>query len=221
MNEQTITIMCPEPGCRTLLGIKQTPGVEEKAITCPKCKKTRSFKEYIPVKLLKCPHCDSQITLLASAFKPGGSITCPKCKNSVPLGGEGGHKQVKEEDSGTLPTYMGLTEIGKIMQYEPARIFPLKLGINTIGRKADSSEATIQIETNDKKASRVHIQILVDRLKDGSYRHTLMNAKNLNKTLVSGKRIENGDKIILLGGETIQMAYTIIKFIGEESDDTN
>lgn len=48
-----------------------------------------------------------------------------------------------------------------------------------------------------------------------------MNAKNLNKTLVSGKRIENGDKIILLGGETIQMAYTIIKFIGEESDDTN
>ncbi len=221
MDEQKIIIMCPDPECRTLLGLKQGVEREKKIITCPKCGKARGFQDYIPVRLLKCPHCDSNITLPLYSFKPGGVIVCPKCKESVILGDGANSPKEEHEDGITRLPYLGLVEIGKIMQYEPVRVFQLKLGTNTIGRKADSSNASIQIETDDRKASRVHIQIEVVRLNDGSYRHVLMNAKNINKTLVSGKRIEKGDRVILLGGETIQMAYTIIKFIGDESDDTN
>lgn len=99
-------------------------------------------------------------------------------------------------------------------------IYTLSLGINTIGRKAQTSNATVQIDTDDLTMSRSHSIIEVRKLKTGGYIHYFSNAQNKNATYINSGLIENGDRIILHGGEIIKMSNTTLKFILLSEDDT-
>ena len=85
-----------------------------------------------------------------------------------------------------------------------SHMYTLSLGINTIGRKAQTSNATVQIDTDDLTMSRSHSIIEVRKLKTGGYIHYFSNAQNKNATYINSGLIENGDRIILHGGEIIK-----------------
>ena len=167
---QVIKIKCPE--CGALIDIQYKPGVEEKALVCPVCKKKHLVKEYL-------------------------------------------HRQKQTSEDRTK--YDDVNE-------EPGRLihvgsgdspYQLSKGVNTIGRKAKSSTAMIQIATNDLCMSRVHAEIKVDKF------HFFRVLSNKNPTMVNGKVIGLDEVLILQGGETIKMANTVLKFdLGQDSEVT-
>lgn len=61
--------------------------------------------------------------------------------------------------------------IGKLQKIGTSHMYTLSLGINTIGRKAQTSNATVQIDTDDLTMSRSHSIIEVRKLKTGGYIH--------------------------------------------------
>lgn len=68
--------------------------------------------------------------------------------------------------------------IGKLQKIGTSHMYTLSLGINTIGRKAQTSNATVQIDTDDLTMSRSHSIIEVRKLKTGGYIHYFSNAQN-------------------------------------------
>ena len=77
----------------------------------------------------------------------------------------------------------------------------------------------IRVSANFRKLAQV-ICIEVRKLKTGGYIHYFSNAQNKNATYINSGLIENGDRIILHGGEIIKMSNTTLKFILLSEDDT-
>ena len=113
---------------------------------------------------IRCPHChvglkvdEGKLPLDLTSFK------CPKCKQPIPVSLLQLGKQGLDADQDTIlvnPVSNGtgqLTVVGD--SATPEQIFPLNEGIAIIGRKSNSSNATIGIATADKTMSREHIRI--------------------------------------------------------------
>ena len=120
------------------------------------------------------------------------------------------HITKKEEGStqvvrGALPKQAQLTDLST------GRSYSLQLGKNTLGRKAGTSDASVQIETTDSYMSRNHIGIDLESRNGGIY-CVLYNTRNRNKTLVNGNRVEEGDRIELQNGTIITLGNTQLKF---------
>lgn len=103
--------------------------------------------------------------------------------------------------------------IGKLLLVASDTLYALQVGTNTIGRKATTSSSSVQIDTEDKTMSRQHAKIEVVELASGGYKHYFSNASNKNVTLINDHRVEDGDKLVLNGGEQIKMANVVLKFI--------
>ena len=89
--------------------------------------------------------------------------------------------------------------------------YPLSIGQNTIGRKAQTSNATIQILTNDRTMSRNHAVIYVENI-NGRMQHTLKNWENKNPTCHNNTPLLADDQDILNEGDQITLGKTIVTF---------
>ena len=89
--------------------------------------------------------------------------------------------------------------------------YALRLGINTIGRSAASSTATIQIATNDRTMSRSHAVIEVSHA-GGKTIHILRNGANKNPSYMNGVLIGQQDQLVLNNGDRIKMGSTELTF---------
>lgn len=90
--------------------------------------------------------------------------------------------------------------------------FDLTEGRNIIGRKAESSLATIQIPTDDKFMSRQHCIINVSVSEEGELTATLTNFQNKNTTEVNGKAVEDGKQVTLTNGSELTLGHTTLTF---------
>ena len=90
--------------------------------------------------------------------------------------------------------------------------FKLSEGRNIIGRKAESSLATIQIPTDDKFMSRQHCVINVSTSAKGEVTAILINFQNKNSTEVNGKVIKDGKQVTLTDGCEITLGHTLLIF---------
>ena len=90
--------------------------------------------------------------------------------------------------------------------------YNLEIGRNTIGRKAKTSNADVQLDTSDLYMSRQHAIINVRRMPDGSIKSDIANDKNKNATLVNGIEIMPNDILVLQDGATIKMGHTTVTF---------
>lgn len=179
------------PNCGVVLTVKYFSGIESKTITCPVCKKANVYTNY---------------------RKPASA--------SKPLQTDDEEKTVKPEEK-TIPAQNPVGGIGRLLQPETGKVYLLKMGLNIIGRKAHTSSADIQLDTDDKTISRNHCAIEVKKLSNGSYIHYLSNSKNKNATYVNGEELKDGDRIILQGGESIKLGNSTISFIKPKlSDET-
>ena len=89
--------------------------------------------------------------------------------------------------------------------------YQLCSGINTIGRKATSSSASVQIATDDRTMSRSHAIIEV-RNAGGQILHILRNGANKNPSYLNGSVIGQKDQLILNNGDRIKMGNTELTF---------
>ena len=92
------------------------------------------------------------------------------------------------------------------------RQYFLSNGRNIVGRKGKTSQATVQIDVDDRYMSRQHCCITVVPQADGRLRAQVSNYNNKNKTAINGRVLEQNDHIWLPNVCDITMGHTTMKF---------
>ena len=166
---------------------------------------------------VKCPHChvglkvdEGTIPLDITSFK------CPKCKQPIPvslLSMEKGSATSESETVLIQPLCMTTGRLSVIANADtPGQTFPLQEGVHTIGRKSNTSNATIGIVTADKSMSREHIRIEVKKDAKGGYKHYLSDNNSKNHTLYNSNYLENGEIVVLNNNDEIIIGRTVLRF---------
>lgn len=185
-------------------------------------------------KRIKCPSCSVVLDVQNSKNELVKQITCPKCKavlqvkfppQQEPLEAKTYYAPPKQPVADNGATQLAsssygatqlVTDTPKIstsakLLYDGVS-YPLEEGQNIIGRRGNTSKATIQIATDDRYMSRQHCSVTVTTLPDGTKKVVLSNYQNKNLTSIDGQPIETGDAIRLTDGNSITMGHTTITF---------
>jgi len=166
---------------------------------------------------VKCPSCGVTLDVRNSTGMTEKEISCPNCGTQLMVkfdnAASAGSPSVQESQEFHTCFLSGLTDgiMGRLLL--DGKEYALKMGLNTVGRKATTSSASIQIETDDRSMSRMHSVINVTRMFDGTLRTTIKNADNKNATHVGGQLLIDGDTIVLNDGDVIQMGNVNVTFI--------
>lgn len=196
------------PSCGAILDVRNTKNVAEKLITCPKCKATLSvkFKKQEPLEAhtYLTPNNANNGETQYAGFKNNGETQLgnPINNGETQLGGynNSGETQILSNAAPSKSAYLKVN--GKAYQ--------LKLGANIIGRKATTSQATVQIDTPDRYMSRQHSKIVVSRFPNGKLKSVLSNDHNKNISTIDGQDLLQGDEIVLEDGDQIVMGKTTV-----------
>lgn len=175
-------------------------------------------------KRIKCPNCGVILDVKNSHDETERLITCPGCKIllkvnfkiSEPLEAHTYYAPQVNHNSTVTQLAQPLKKHSSLRLIYENHTYSLRMGINKVGRKSNSSVADIQIETNDRYMSRQHAIINVVRMTDDGLKVTLKNDQNKNQTVVNGQVVENGDEIRLTDGNNIVMGQTTILFKSED-----
>ena len=168
---------------------------------------------------IKCPQCSVILKVINSQNDTEKLIKCPNCGKKILVRF---HSQTSAEDGATqyggIPT-AGATQLGESRVQQQTCLlvldgieYELSIGPNTIGRKASTSNADIQLETDDRYMSRNHALINVRRLPDGNIKVDISNSQNKNATKVNGQTIGDDDAFVLHDGDKVTMGKTTITF---------
>lgn len=165
---------------------------------------------------VKCPNCGTTLVIENIPGISNRMLTCPVCgfraKVSV---------FQQETDSYTItqtlyvdeePTRVLLNDmdhtIGVLRVY--GKEYALHLGNNTIGRKAKSGHAEVQI-SEDEYMSRQHAMINIEETSEG-FVHKLTPTNPKNPIRVNDAQVLNGETISLKWGDKLQFGRTEIVF---------
>ena len=197
MNE--IKIKCPT--CGKVLRLQDAPNIDAAFFTCPVCKEKHIVG--------KCQRYVEQPKSIA----PTGDETQYGGVYMQHLGGDETRMASEVRQEYCDETCIGGTStarVGMLVDNKGAS-YQLCSGINTIGRKATSSSASVQIATDDRTMSRSHAIIEV-RNAGGQILHILRNGANKNPSYLNGSVIGQKDQLILNNGDRIKMGNTELRF---------
>lgn len=163
------------------------------------------------IKRIVCPSCNVALQVKNSKNELLKQIVCPSCR--TPLQVRFAPQQIPANAyAGTqLVSFAANNILWARLEYEGA-VYPLKEGDNIVGRQGITSQATVQIETDDRFMSRQHCIITVKTLTDGTKKVVLKNFQNKNVTSVDGYKLLPGDEIRLSDGNNITMGHTTVVF---------
>lgn len=194
---QKIRIKCPH--CKVTLDVRNSTGAAEKEITCPNCHTNLMVKfKQVAVPPSQPQPANTEPRTTADNLYADGQAQTPAA-----------YTDTSETMVTSLPIFDAI--MGKLLYN--GKKYMLQMGINTIGRKAETSKASLQIETDDRSMSRLHSVIKVTRLLDGTLRTTIENADNKNLTYVGGQLLIDGDTIVLNDGDVIKMGNAYVTFV--------
>lgn len=185
-SDDILRIKCPFDG--KIILVKNTPGIENKYITCPVCSKSFHFKEFKPVNAPRKSQ-DSEDTKYR--FRGGGGMP------------EGGTK-----------INPGNNTLGILTVAGTGKKYKLCLGRNVIGRKTPKSQATFQIDTGgERRMSREHLVIEVRLVPGKGYLHILsLYKEKVNDTFLGKEKMYFGDSFALKHGDIIRLPSASIIF---------
>ena len=188
---------------------------------------------------IKCPTCGKVLRLQDTPNINAAYFTCPVCKERHMVGncqrynpapqpaaqsgdetryGSAGYQQADADKTRMVSgsgdeTRVGVAPQAKVgMLVDAAGVsYQLAVGFNTIGRKASTSPASVQIATADRTMSRNHAVIEV-RNAGGQLLHILKNGANKNPSYLNNALVNQGDQLILNNGDRLKMGNTILTF---------
>lgn len=193
-----IKIKCPT--CGKVLRLQDAPNINAASFTCPVCEEKHVVG--------KCQRYVEQPKPMVSSG------------DETRYGGASARQGDDETRIGSQPQCGGSDETRIGSASSPAvgvlvdnlgRTYQLRSGINTIGRKAASSPASVQIATDDRTMSRSHAVIDVSHA-GGKTIHILRNGANKNPSYLNGSLIGQQDQLILNNGDRIKMGNTEMTF---------
>lgn len=168
---------------------------------------------------VKCPKCGKILRLPDSPNINAASFTCPVCKAKSRVADcqriqDGSDAEAtrytasgQRADETQIAGVAQQSQIGRLVDHY-GRDYQLQVGSNTIGRKATTSTATVQIDTQDRTMSRSHAVIEVR----GSGMHILRNGANKNPSYLNGALISPSDQMVLNDGDRIKLGMTELTF---------
>lgn len=174
MNE--IKIKCPT--CGKILRLADAPNISQATFTCPVCREKHTVGKCLRI-------AESPVGNSGEETRIGGSSSAIGEETRIAGGGD-------ETRIGSAPQQRAA---GHLVDNN-GRCYRLSLGINTIGRKASTSTATVQICTDDRYMSRSHAVIEVRQM-GGQVVHLLKNGANKNPSYLNGSLIGVHDQLIL------------------------
>lgn len=199
-----IKIKCPT--CGKVLRLADAPNINQASFTCPVCKDKHVVG--------KCQRVMNTPTSEETQYDSHQS-TGYSCGEETQIGGcsqrseetqIGGYSQRGDE------TRIGFAPKGAGCLVDSfGRSYPLRQGVNTIGRKAQTSTATIQIQTDDHYMSRNHAIIEV-RHGGGKTICLLKNWDNKNSSYLNGTLVAAGDQLVLNNGDRMRFGKTELTF---------
>lgn len=196
MNE--IKIKCPT--CGKVLRLQDAPNINAAFFTCPVCE-----EKHVVGKCQRYVEQPKPMVSSGDETRYGGA--------SARQGGDETRIGSQPQCGGSDETRIGSASspaVGVLMD-NMGRTYQLRLGINTIGRKAASSPASVQIATYDRTMSRSHAVIDVSHA-GGKTIHILRNGANKNPSFLNGSLIGQQDQLILNNGDRIKMGNTEMTF---------
>lgn len=194
-----IKIKCPT--CGKILRLLDSPTINTATFTCPVCKEKHVVGNC--QRLVERPKpqqsAGEETQYGPTASRMGGGEETQYAGN--------GHSASGEE---TRIYSAPQPKIGALVD-NLGRTYKLRLGINTIGRKASTSSATVQIDTTDRTMSRSHAIVEV-RNAGGQLIHILKNGANKNPSYHNGSLIGPSDQMILNNGDRVKFGSTELTF---------
>ena len=160
-------------------------------------------------KRCRCPKCKTVFDVTNPDGKDVLRISCPGCGVNLKVNFQP-HKV--EDENKTVFRNKSKRQCAIVLKGER---YMLPQGKNTIGRRAQSSQATLQLPVNDKYLSRSHVEIEVTTTASGTVIAMLKNHKNKNATSVNGVILGESDVANLKHGDTITMGMTTVIFENE------
>lgn len=195
-----IKIKCPT--CGMILRLTDSPNINAASFTCPVCKEKHTVGN--------CQRYAEQPKPVA----PSGEETQYGGRQTGPSGGDKTRIGQQPLQDGGDETRIGSSAprpSAGVLVDSKGSTYPLRPGVNTIGRKAASSPASVQIATDDRTMSRSHAVIEVSDA-GGKTIHILRNGANKNPSFLNGNLIGQQDQFILNNGDRIKMGDTILTF---------
>jgi len=168
----------------------------EKKVACPNCheKLSLKIKEGVNLEnvLIKCPKCSYKATL--PNYHQG----------VVAQGGGGGSDEPTQLNLQTMDRTVGSLFID-------GKEFALKKGKTSIGRRAETCRAQMQIPTSDMYMSRHHAIVTV---KEGplGLEHLLEPFDPKNPIKINGNQLAKGDVVVLSWGDKLSFGHTEVIF---------
>lgn len=173
---------------------------------------------------MRCPFCGMIMELDIKEEYFGRSMRCLQCNKVTPLSDfefideENNFDKtvaINDEENTRFGTGVEKRNAGIVfVAGDRQTYYRLKAGYNIIGRNGEGSKADFKITTNgDRRMSREHIVIMVERCADGNYRHFVrLYKKEVNATYINKERIEHSDCFILKEGYTIDLPGVTLEF---------
>lgn len=194
-----IKIKCPT--CGKILRLLDSPTINTASFTCPVCKEKHivgKCQRFVEQPKPQQPAGEETQYGPATSRMSGGEETQYAGSGYSTSGEETQIYSAPQSNIGTLVDNLG-------------RTYKLRLGINTIGRKASTSSATVQIDTTDRTMSRSHAVIEVRNV-GGQMLHILKNGANKNPSYHKGSLVGASDQMILNNGDKVKFGSTELIF---------
>lgn len=193
--------------------------------------------------IVRCPHpgCNLKLSVPDRYMSnPGASIKCPACKQSFrPSASEGTVVQSASPSAASSAPRQDATEVitssspgaspqatdsavGWLVVHSenaPQQTYELRTGMQVVGRKSQSRECEIMIETLDNCISRNHFRLTVES-RGGRYSYLIEDCNSTNGTFIDTKRLKGyerelkrlapGEQVYIEDGSIIQAGKTKI-----------
>lgn len=178
-------------------------------------------------KTVKCPSCGVLLEVRNSQNEEVKIINCPQCGTTLRvrfskladeaidaethIAGGGGR-------DGETIIARPVTAQDRVYIVCGGKKYELSVGSHIVGRKASSSTADVQIETDDRYMSRHNALVKVSKA-NGLLIVTIANHKNQNPIKVGTVQLLSGDEVILRDGDVFTMGITKMTLKIEKDED--
>lgn len=164
---------------------------------------------------IRCPFCSNVLIVSDNPDNSGKKLRCPVCKQVDFFENFARVEDTPEADSTQIGNRFKAGTAVFRLNYN-GRVYPLSEGFNSVGRKASSSSASIQVDNpEDSGFSRLHFNIEIVKGCDGAWHSYLSNASNKNPTYLNGIQVGSGEKLGLRSGDIIKSSSTELLFTNE------
>lgn len=194
-----IRIKCPT--CGKILRLADAPNINQSTFVCPICKERHIVGKCVRIDTSPRPRGAEDTYYKGNSSSTGVDETCIGGVDETRIGSVNDTRFVQ------APRHQ---PIGYLTDLNGRR-YALRIGLNTIGRKANTSTATVQIDTPDRYMSRNHAVIDVRQV-GGQIVHILKNGANKNPSYVNGSIMEADDQLIINDGDRLIFGKTEIVF---------